>query len=102
MKFREKKYGLLAAAVMSAVMILALLMGLMLHTLAADVAAFSDVSKGSAYYDDICWAEENGIVTGYNGKFDPEGKVTLLQFYTMLSRSIQQTKISILYRSTQG
>ena len=53
MKFREKKYGLLAAAVMSAVMILALLMGLMLHNLASDAAAFYDVSKGIAYYDYI-------------------------------------------------
>lgn len=90
MKFREKKYGLLAAAVMSAVMILALLMGLMLHTLAADVAAFSDVSKGSAYYDDICWAAEHGVVTGNGGKFKPEQNVTMQQFFTMLSRAIPE------------
>ena len=90
MKFREKKYGLLATAVMSAVMILALLMGLMLHTLAADAAAFSDVSKGSAYYDDICWAVEHGVVTGSGGKFKPEQNVTMQQFFTMLSRAIPE------------
>ena len=37
MKFREKKYGLLATAVMSAVMILALLMGLMIYVTKNDI-----------------------------------------------------------------
>ena len=46
--------------------------------LAADKLPFSDVPSTHTYYDDICWAVENGIVIGCNGKFYPDEKVTLV------------------------
>lgn len=78
------------SSIVSVMMIAALFIGFMPAALATDRLPFPDVPTTHTYYDDICWAEENGIVTGYNSKFDPEGEVTLLQFYTMLSRSIPE------------
>lgn len=89
MRAYTKKQGRIASIV-SAMMIAVLFIGLTPTALAADTLLFSDVPSNHTYYDDIRWAAENGIVTGYNGKFDPDGKVTLLQFYTMLSRSIPE------------
>ena len=83
MRAYTKKQGRIASIV-SAMMIAVLFIGLTPTALAADTLLFSDVPSNHTYYDDIRWAAENGIVTGYNGKFDPDGKVTLLQFYTML------------------
>ncbi|RGC57828.1 S-layer homology domain-containing protein [Agathobaculum butyriciproducens] len=51
---------------------------------------YSDVPSGSVYYNDICWAMKNDIIRGYKGKFNPDGKVTIEQFCTMLSRSIPE------------
>lgn len=70
--------------------IAALFIGLIPTALAADKLPFSDVPSTHTYYDDICWAVENGIVIGCNGKFYPDEKVTLVQFYTMLSKSIPE------------
>lgn len=60
--------------------------------LAAEPAAFSDVTPGRADYEDICWAAEHGIAAGNNGKFAPDQKITVLQYYTMLSRSIPESE----------
>ena len=89
MRAYVKKQGRIASIV-SAMMIAVLFIGLIPNALAADTLPFSDVPKNHTYYDDICWAAENGIATGYNGKFDPDREVTVLQFYTMLSRSIPE------------
>ena len=46
---------------------------------------FTDVPKGSYYADAVCWAAENGIVTGVgNGKFNPQGYVTREQIAAII------------------
>ena len=49
---------------------------------------FSDVpSSAPAWYRDaVIWASENGIVQGFDGRFEPYGEVTREQFAAMLYR----------------
>ena len=48
---------------------------------------FSDVKAGSYYADAVAWANENGIVTGYeNAQFGPEDKVTREQMAAVFAR----------------
>ena len=49
---------------------------------------FTDVEKGSYYYDAVAWAYENGIVSGVDSsRFGPEETVTRSQFVTFLHRA---------------
>ena len=49
---------------------------------------FSDIEKGSYYYDAVAWAYENGIVSGIDSsRFGPEETVTRSQFVTFLYRA---------------
>ena len=52
---------------------------------------FSDVSSNAPtwYRDAILWAYENGIVRGYDGRFDPYGDVTREQAAAMFHRYAQ-------------
>lgn len=90
MKITEKKRSLCIKEIARAAILLALFMGTVAQTSAAGAVSFSDVSEQTAYYNDICWAAEQGIVTGDNGNFKPEQKVTVQQFFTMLSRAIPE------------
>ncbi len=46
---------------------------------------FTDVPKGSWYYNAVLWASENGIVNGYaNGMFRPDSNITREQLARML------------------
>lgn len=46
---------------------------------------FTDVPKGSWYYNAVLWASENGIVNGYaNGMFRPNSNITREQLARML------------------
>ena len=47
----------------------------------AATSLFSDVSSTHTYYDDICWAVENGIISRYYGKFAPDERATVEQFF---------------------
>ncbi len=48
---------------------------------------FSDVKEGSAYYQAILWAYENGIVKGTGGgRFSPNANCTRYQLVTILYR----------------
>lgn len=48
---------------------------------------FSDVPAGSWYEDAVCWAAENGIVSGTGkGKFSPDRPITREQMAAMLFR----------------
>lgn len=49
-------------------------------------SSFSDVNQGDWYYNAVCWANQNGIVEGYDGKFVPDGNVTREQLATILWR----------------
>lgn len=78
------------AAVSAAMLVGSLFAGTIPNAQAADIKMYSDVSSSNVYYGDIQWAMENGIAQGYNGKFNPNKKITLGQFCTMLSRSISE------------
>ncbi len=80
------------AVLVSAMMITALIAGLIPTALAAGTSTFSDVPASHTCYEDIQWAADNGIVNGYNGKFNPDGKITVEQYCTMLSRSIPENE----------
>ena len=54
-------------------------------------SAFQDVPDGKWYTDAVCWAAENGIVTGYSEQvFDPEGAITREQLAAILFRYAQK------------
>ena len=52
---------------------------------------FSDAEKISAYaWEAICWATENGILSGYeDGSVSPKGKTTRAQAAVMLTRYLE-------------
>ena len=50
-------------------------------------ASFKDVDGGEWYADPVAWAQENGIVTGYeDGTFRPNANVTRQEMALMLAR----------------
>lgn len=65
------------AVLVSAIMITAMIAGLIPTARAAGTLTFSDVPESHTCYADIQWAADNGIVNGYNGKFNPDGKITV-------------------------
>jgi len=48
--------------------------------------AFDDVKSGTWYTDAVCWASDNKIVQGYDGKFNPSDDITRQDLVTMLYR----------------
>ena len=48
--------------------------------------SFTDVSKDAYYGSAILWAEENGILTGKDGKLNPKGTVSREEMAVMLHR----------------
>lgn len=55
-------------------------------------SVFDDVpSDAPAWYRDaVIWANENGIVQGFDGRFNPHGEITREQFAVMLHRYAYQ------------
>lgn len=53
------------------------------------VVSFSDVKSGAWYTDSVQIAASLGIVTGYDGKFDPNGLITREQMATMIVRALK-------------
>ena len=47
---------------------------------------FSDVSEGDWYVDAVQYVNDNGLMTGSNGKFNPTKNITRAQFVTTLYR----------------
>ena len=47
---------------------------------------FTDVPSGMWYADAISWASANGIVEGYDGKFDPASAITREQMAAIIYR----------------
>ncbi len=47
---------------------------------------FADVIEGQYYYDAVLWAAQNGIVTGYDGKYFPNDPLLREQFAAILYR----------------
>jgi len=54
--------------------------------LTPEMTGFSDVPTNEWYSQAIYWASQKGIVQGFNGKFDPDGKITREQIATILYR----------------
>lgn len=50
------------------------------------MTGFSDVAVDQWYAKAVCWASGNGIVQGYNGKFDPDAQISREQLATILYR----------------
>lgn len=53
---------------------------------AAQTVTFSDVADGAWYAKAVTWAASKGIVTGYDGSFDPDGTLTREQMAAILYR----------------
>ena len=85
---RNKKFVRITCIVLVAIMVLGLFAGIAPQVFAADIPTFSDVTDKTTYGEDIRWAASKGIALGYNNKFNPTAKVTLVQYLTMLSRAI--------------
>lgn len=50
-------------------------------------AVFSDVDKGDWFYDDVIWAQKEGILNGTgNGKYEPNNMMSWSMFVTVLAR----------------
>lgn len=47
---------------------------------------YTDVIAGAWYEDAVIWGTENGIVNGYNGKFEPAVSITREQMAAMMQR----------------
>ena len=58
----------------------------------ANAIAFSDVSEGSWYAGFVARASAAGIVTGYDGKFNPEGNLTRQDAALMVFRALEKIK----------
>ena len=50
---------------------------------------FSDVSSTASYYKAVQWAYHNKIISGSNGKFNPNGTLTEAQFAKMFAEFFQ-------------
>ena len=67
-------------------------MAVLLHRICGEPEAagnnpFTDVPKGSYYYDAVCWAYEKGVIKGLTEiTYGPEEPITREQFATMLYR----------------
>lgn len=57
---------------------------------------FSDVPRGSYYYDAVSWAASKGIVGGYgNGRFGPNDAITREQMVTIFCRYAAYKRLNI-------
>ena len=52
----------------------------------SSMTGFSDVATDQWYAKAVYWASQNGIVQGYNGKFDPDSQISREQLATILYR----------------
>lgn len=64
------------------------------------VSKFSDVAEGKYYTDAVCWAYNEGITTGSNGKFNPHANLTREQMVVFLGR--YSNKLNISYPNMFG
>ena len=62
--------------------------------------AFTDVQKGAWYQEPVEIAASLGIVTGYEGKFNPNGQITREQMATMLVRALKHVDPDGQYTQT--
>ena len=63
--------------------------------LSSDYDAFSDVGRGTWYYDAVSALASAGIVSGYNGLFRPDDTLTSGELITMLTRFVEAKTASM-------
>ncbi|MFA5524145.1 MAG: DUF6359 domain-containing protein [Tissierellales bacterium] len=61
--------------------------------------SFSDVQAGAWYKEVVDIAASLGIVTGYDGRFDPNGLITREQMATMIVRALKYVEPNASYTS---
>lgn len=59
-------------------------------------AEFLDVSKENSYYNSIKLANEMGIISGDNGKFNPNKNITRQEMFVMVSRALKLDNIKMI------
>ena len=57
--------------------------------LSSDYDAFSDMERGTWYYDAVSALASAGIVSGYNGLFHPDDTLTSGELITILTRFVE-------------
>lgn len=60
---------------------------------------FSDVAEGKYYTDPVCWAYNEGIATGNDGKFNTTGNLTRQQMVTFLFRFAKVMRYDVSCRA---
>ena len=70
--------------------------------LSSDYDAFSDVGRGTWYYDAVSALASVGIVSGYNGLFRPDDTLTSGELITMLTRFVEAKTVPMPWVSYQG
>ena len=84
-------------------LVLALVMCLTLAPAAGAAEGFSDVGTSAWYYNDVMECAGLGVVTGYeDGRFDPEGMVTDVQFIVMLTRTFYNDAVEAAKATATG
>ncbi len=67
---------------------------------AASTSAFSDVPSNQYYTGAVIWANANSIVTGYDGKFQPDVLITREQMAVILCRYAAYAGYGTAYANT--
>ena len=70
--------------------------------LSGDYDTFSDVERGTWYYDAVSALVSAGIVSGYNGLFRPDDTLTSGELITMLTRFVEAKTVPMPWVSYQG
>lgn len=63
------------------------------------IVSFSDVKAGAWYKESVETAASLGIVTGHDGKFDPNGQITREQMAAIIVRALKYIKPNESYTS---
>lgn len=80
--------------IVSLILLLAMILSLSVSALAADTSSFDDVSQSNWAYQYVEQAAKEGWVGGVgDNQFNPDGKVTGAEWYTMVIRAFFADKI---------
>ena len=80
--------------IVSLILLLAMILSLSVSALAADTSSFDDVSQSNWAYQYVERAAKEGWVGGVgDNQFNPDGKVTSAEWYTMVIRAFFADKI---------
>ena len=84
-----KKYS----RMMSIILAVALVLGSLTVFANASAVTFTDVPKGTWFYDAVMTCADKGYVSGIgNNKFSPDGKLTYAQIFTMFTNAFYKAE----------